>query len=40
MIAIIECDRQRFLLAATPQNVSLLQSLGPATMDEPQGKSD
>ena len=40
MIAIIECDRQRFLLAATPQNVSLLQSLGPAKMDEPQGKSD
>ena len=40
MIAIVECDHQRFLLAATPQNISLLQSLGPAQMNEPQGKSD
>ncbi len=36
ILAIVECDRQRFLLAATPANISLLQSLGPADPDEAQ----
>jgi len=40
MLAIIECDHQRFLLAATPQSISLLQSLGPAQTGAPRGKSD
>jgi len=26
-LAVIECDRQRFLLAGTPQNISLLERL-------------
>lgn len=38
IVAIVECDHQRFLLAATPQNISLLQSLGPAEADKTQGK--
>lgn len=38
ILAIVECDHQRFLLAATPQNISLLQSLGPAQLEETQGK--
>lgn len=40
MLAIVECDRQRFLLAATPQRISLLQSLGPAQTEETRGKSE
>lgn len=36
IIAVVECDDQRFLLAATPQNISLLQSLGPAHSEERQ----
>ena len=36
MIAIVECEGQRLLLAATPQNISLLQSLGPAQPEERQ----
>ncbi|HTR48883.1 MAG TPA: flagellar biosynthetic protein FliO [Verrucomicrobiae bacterium] len=38
VVAIIECDRQRFLIAATPQNISLLQSLGPAKPDDAEEK--
>jgi len=38
MLAIVECDHQRFLLAATPQSISLLQSLGPAHSEDAQGK--
>lgn len=38
ILAIVECDHQRFLLSATPQNISLLQSLGPAQLEETQGK--
>jgi flagellar biogenesis protein FliO len=37
IVAVIEYDDQRYLLAATPQNVSLLQSLGPARADEKSG---
>jgi len=33
MIAIVECEGQRLLLAATPQNISLLQSLGRRTAE-------
>jgi len=40
MLAIVECDRQRFLLAATPQSISLLQSLGPIPAEEAPRKSD
>lgn len=38
IVAVIECDDQRFLLAATPQNISLLQSLGPAQIEDKSGK--
>jgi flagellar biogenesis protein FliO len=34
-LAVVEYDRQKFLLAGTPQNISLLQRL-----DEGAGKSD
>ena len=34
MLAIIECDHQRFLIAATPQSISLLQSLSPIQSEE------
>lgn len=34
LVAVVEFDNQRFLLAATQQNITLLQSLGPATTDE------
>lgn len=30
LIAVVEFEEQRFLLAATTENISLLQSLGPA----------
>lgn len=30
LLAIVECDQQRLLLAVTSENISLLQSLGPA----------
>ena len=30
IVAVVEFDDQRFLVAATSQNISLLQSLGPA----------
>lgn len=39
ILAIIECDHQRFLVAATPQNISLLQFLGPAQTEETRGTS-
>jgi flagellar biogenesis protein FliO len=35
LIALVEYENQRFLLAATPQRISLLQSLGPATDENP-----
>jgi len=38
ILAIVECDHQRFLVAATPQNISLLQSLGPAQSEESQAR--
>jgi flagellar biogenesis protein FliO len=38
IVAVIECDDQRFLLAATPQNISLLQSLGPAQVGDKPGQ--
>jgi flagellar biogenesis protein FliO len=31
LIALVEYENQRFLVAATPQHISLLQSLGPAS---------
>ena len=34
IVAVVEFEDQRFLLAATPQNISLLQSLGPAQGEE------
>ena len=34
LVAVVEFDNQRFLLAATQQNITLLQSLGPATTEE------
>ena len=34
MIAVVEFDRRRFLVAATPQRISLLQDLGPNTTPE------
>ena len=37
IVAVIECDDQRYLLGATPQNVSLLQALGPAQSQEKSG---
>ena len=37
IVAVIECDDQRYLLGATPQNVSLLQALGPAQTQEKPG---
>ncbi len=40
ILAIVECDHQRFLLAATPQNISLLQSLGPAHSEEQRDNSN
>jgi len=40
ILAIVECDHQRFLLAATPQNISLLQSLGPAHSDDSRDNSN
>ena len=33
-VAVVECDNQRFLLAGTQQNISLLQSLGPTKPEE------
>jgi flagellar biogenesis protein FliO len=38
LLAVIECENQRFLVAATAQNISLLQTLS-ASKDEDQ-KSD
>jgi flagellar biogenesis protein FliO len=35
LIALVEYENHRFLVAATPQRISLLQSLGPATDDNP-----
>jgi flagellar biogenesis protein FliO len=35
LIALVEYENQRFLVAATPQRISLLQSLGPATDENP-----
>jgi flagellar biogenesis protein FliO len=37
MVAVVECDNQRYLLAATPQSISLLQALGPARGEEKSG---
>jgi flagellar biogenesis protein FliO len=34
LVAVVEFDEQRFLIAVTPQNISLLQSLGPAPVAE------
>ena len=34
IVAIIECEDQRYLLGATPQSVSLLQALGPTQIQE------
>ena len=34
LVAVVEFDNQRFLLAATQQNITLLQSLGPAKDEE------
>jgi flagellar biogenesis protein FliO len=34
LVAVVEFDNQRFLLAATQQNITLLQSLGPAKAEE------
>ena len=34
ILAIVECDHQRFLVAATPQSISLLQSLDPAHSED------
>jgi flagellar biogenesis protein FliO len=34
LVAVVEFDNQRFLLAATQQNITLLQSLGPARPEE------
>jgi flagellar biogenesis protein FliO len=34
IVAVVEFEDQRFLLAATPQNISLLQSLGPVRAEE------
>jgi len=28
LLLLVECENQRFLVAATPQNISLIQSLG------------
>jgi flagellar biogenesis protein FliO len=33
IVAVVECYNQRFLLAATTQNISLLQLLGPARVE-------
>lgn len=35
LIALVEYENHRFLVAATPQRISLLQSLGPATDENP-----
>jgi flagellar biogenesis protein FliO len=35
LIALVEYENHRFLVAATPQRISLLQSLGPATDQNP-----
>jgi flagellar biogenesis protein FliO len=34
LIAVVQFDNQRFLVAATPQTISLLQSLGTAPPEE------
>jgi flagellar biogenesis protein FliO len=34
IVAVVQFDEQRFLIAATPQNISLLQSLGSAPAEE------
>lgn len=34
LIAIVQFDERRFLIAATPQTISLLQPLGPVPADE------
>jgi len=34
LVAVVEFDNQRFLIAATQQNVTLLQSLGPVPQEE------
>jgi flagellar biogenesis protein FliO len=34
LVAVVEFDNQRFLLAATQQNITLLKSLGPAAPEE------
>jgi flagellar biogenesis protein FliO len=38
LVAVVECDNQRFLLAATQQSISLLQPLGPAKPEESSAK--
>jgi flagellar biogenesis protein FliO len=38
LLAVVEFDNQRFLLAATQQNITLLQSLGPAKAEEDRPK--
>jgi flagellar biogenesis protein FliO len=35
LIALVEYENHRFLVGATPQRISLLQSLGPATDENP-----
>ena len=34
LLALVECENQRFLVAATAQNISLLQTLGKAEDEE------
>ena len=34
LIAVVEFEEQRFLVAATPESISLLRSLGPARPEE------
>jgi len=34
LIALVEYENQRFLVAATPQHISLLQSLGPGSDED------
>ena len=37
IVAVVECDDQRYLLGATAQSVSLLQALGPTQVQEKSG---
>ncbi len=34
LLALVECEKQRFLVAATAQNISLIQSLGLAKEED------